>query len=188
MDTETVTLFLALLAVLTQAFVVVSVLLALGARFSPAVGRAWGAVRDQVSPQSLALAFLIALVAMGGSLYLSEAANFPPCRLCWYQRIAMYPQAFLLGLALLRRDQGIRPYAVLLSAAGALISCWHLLVERYPTLESTSCDPTNPCSIKWVERFGYLTIPGMALSGFLGIIVLSVLYRPTPAAAPLESA
>jgi disulfide bond formation protein DsbB len=187
MDTQTVTLFLALLAVVTQVFVALSVALAALARVSPAAARLRAAAHAQIAPQSLALAFLIAAVAMGGSLYFSEVANFPPCRLCWYQRIAMYPQAFLLGLALIRRDQGIRAYAILLSSLGALISCWHLLVERYPTLESSYCDPTNPCSIKWVERFGYLTIPGMALSGFLGIIVLAALYRPArPGTLPQE--
>ena len=178
MDTQTTTLFLALLAVITQVFVVVSLVLIVGSRFSATVARWRAATVELLGPQSLALAFVVALVATLGSLYLSEGAHFPPCKLCWYQRIAMYPQAVILGVALLRRDQGIRPYAIVLSAIGACISSWHLLVERYPNLESGSCDPANPCSIKWVERFGYLTIPGMALSGFITIIVLLAAYRP----------
>ena len=43
-----------------------------------------------------------------------------------------------------------------------------------------SCDPANPCSLIWVERFGYLTIPGMALSGFALILVLLAVARPRP--------
>ena len=36
---------------------------------------------------------------MAGSLYFSEVANYVPCRLCWFQRIAMYPLAVILLIA-----------------------------------------------------------------------------------------
>ena len=79
----------------------------------------------------------------------------------------------------MRRDQEIRLYGILLAAIGVPISIWHLLVERFPTLEGTSCDPANPCSIIWVERFGFLTIPAMALSGFVAIIALLSISPPS---------
>jgi len=179
MDTDTVTLFFALLATLAQALVVVALVLAVGARVSPAIARAKAAVVAQVAPQALALAAAVALVATLGSLYLSEVAGFPPCRLCWFQRIAMYPLVVVLGVAALRRDGGARLTGGILAGIGVAISVWHLLIERYPTLESGSCDPQNPCSIKWVEEFGYLTIPAMALSGFALILVLLAIARPT---------
>jgi disulfide bond formation protein DsbB len=169
-DTETMTLFLALLAVVAQGAVVVSlVLLATGRR---------RLLAEHVGPQALALAACVAVVATLGSLYLSEVANFTPCKLCWYQRIAMYPMAPLLVIAAARRDRGIRPYAITLAGIGAVISTYHVLLERYPTLESSVCDPTNPCTLIWVERFGYLTIPAMALSGFALILVLLAIPRP----------
>jgi disulfide bond formation protein DsbB len=93
-------------------------------------------------------------------------AHFVPCRLCWYQRIAMYPLVPMLGLAALRADDSVRRYALVLAAIGAPISAWHILVERFPNLESGACDPANPCSLIWVNTFGYLTIPTMALSAF----------------------
>ncbi len=178
MDTSTVTLFLALLAVVAQLCVATGLVLGIGSRWSPMLARGWAEVRAAVGPQALLLAFTVALTATLGSLYLSEVANFPPCRLCWYQRIAMYPLVALLGQAAWRRDPSVRPYVLVQVGLGGLISCYHMVVERFPTLESSSCDPLNPCSIVWVERFGYLTIPTMALSAFALIALLMVLARP----------
>ena len=124
------------------------------------------------------LAFLQAVVATAGSLYFHWGMGFPPCDLCWFQRIGMYPLVALLGLAAWRRDQGIRLYGIVLAVLGGLVSCWHLLVERFPTLEGTTCDPLNPCSIIWVEHLGYLTIPAMALSGFALIVALLAITPP----------
>jgi disulfide bond formation protein DsbB len=169
-ETETVTLFLALLAVAAEVAVVVTlVLLAAGRRAT---------VRENLAPQALALAAVVAVVATLGSLYFSEVAHFTPCKLCWYQRIAMYPLAPMLVLAAVRRDVGFRVYGMVAAAIGIAISSYHVLLERYPTLESSVCDPTNPCTLIWVKRFGYLTIPGMALSGFALILVLLAVARP----------
>jgi disulfide bond formation protein DsbB len=94
----------------------------------------------------------------------------------------------VLGVGALRRDAGARFSAYVLAAVGAAISVWHLMVEANPDLGSGSCDPTNPCSIKWVEEFGYLTIPGMALSGFLLIIVLlTTVSSASPDPSPEET-
>jgi disulfide bond formation protein DsbB len=176
-DTDTVILFFALLATLAQVLVVVAVVVAIGARWSAPLARLRSAAVHQIAPQALGLAAVVALVSTLGSLYLSEVANFPPCRLCWFQRVAMYPLVVVLGVGAVRRDAGARLPAAILAGIGACTSVWHLLVERYPTLESGSCDPVNPCSIKWVEEFGYLTIPAMALSGFALILVLLAIAR-----------
>lgn len=172
MTTEQVSLFLALLAVVAEAIVIVFVLLAVGGLFSARVARWRSGAVQTIAPSALTLAFLIATVSMAGSLYFSEVAGFVPCRLCWYQRIAMYPLVPILGIAALRRDLNIRLYGIVLAGIGALISSYHVVLERYPSLESGVCDPTNPCTLIWVRRFGYLTIPTMALSGFAAIVVL----------------
>jgi len=175
MDTETGTLFLALLAVAAQVAIVGVAVLAIAAR--PALAT----LRDVLGHQALQLAFVVALVSTVGSLWLSEGAGFTPCRLCWYQRIAMYPMTVILGVAAWRRDGSVRWYALPVAAIGATISVWHILIERFPSLESsTSCEVANPCSIIWVERFGYLTIPTMALSGFVLIITLLLLAPNAP--------
>ena len=168
MDTDTGTLFLALLAVAAQAAVVTIVVVSL---VRP---RALDALR----PQALTLAWVVAAVATIGSLWLSYGAGFVPCRLCWYQRIAMYPLAVILGIAARRRDHGVKVYALPVIAIGASISVWHMLIERFPSLESgTSCDLANPCALIWTERFGYLTIPTMALSAFALIATLLLVAR-----------
>jgi disulfide bond formation protein DsbB len=180
MTTDTFTLFFALLAVLAQLAVAAAVVLAIGSRLSSSVASFADRVVAVVAPQAMAMAAVVALVATMGSLYLSEVADFPPCRLCWFQRIAMYPLVVVLGVGVARRDGGARLPGAILALIGAGISVWHLLIERYPTLESGSCDPANPCSIKWVTELGYLTIPGMALSGFLVILVLIGVARLQP--------
>jgi disulfide bond formation protein DsbB len=179
-DVDVVTLFLALLAVVSQLTVLVLVGLRLLA------GRTAGA-RDleeriglELGPHVLALAFAVALTATLGSLYLSEVAHFPPCRLCWYQRIAVYPLVPVLAVAWWRRDRGVRPYVLALVALGLPISLYHVLLERLPSLDAGACDPTNPCTIIWVERFGYLTIPTMAATAQALVAALFLLV-PTPA-------
>jgi hypothetical protein len=126
---------------------------------------------------ALPLAWSIAAVATGGSLYLSEVAGYLPCTLCWYQRIAMYPLVVVVGVAALRRDATAWRTVVPLSVVGAAVAIWHLIVERNPSL-GDACDASAPCTIRWVEEFGFLTLPGMALTAFVAIAVLSLAARP----------
>jgi disulfide bond formation protein DsbB len=132
----------------------------------------------------LSASTLVAAIAMAGSLYFSEVVHFIPCQLCWYQRIAMYPLALILGIAAWRRDRSVRVYVIPLAAIGAVVSCYHIIVERFPDLESSSCDPDNPCSLKWVEHFGFVTIPTMALAGFLAIITVLALLPSSSRSDP----
>lgn len=179
MDKDAAILFFALLATLAQLVVVAAIVLWLGSKVSPAIDRAKQAVLAAVGPQALTMAAVVALVCTLGSLYLSEVdPKFLPCRLCWFQRTAMYPLVVVLGVAAIRKDYGARLTGAILAGLGACVSVWHLLVEQYPNLESSSCDPNNPCSFKWVDQWGYLTIPGMALSGFALILVLLAAARP----------
>jgi disulfide bond formation protein DsbB len=165
MNTQTVTLFFALLAVTLQALV-----------FTCGVGSVSSGWRSglihNIGPFGTVGATIVASFSMLGSLYLSEVAHFLPCKLCWYQRIAMYPIAILLVVGLIRRDPGSRVYAKTLATIGAVISSYHILIERFPNLESSTCDPNNPCSLKWVEKFGYVTIPVMALTAFVTVFLL----------------
>jgi disulfide bond formation protein DsbB len=118
----------------------------------------------------------VAITCTLGSLYLSEVEPaYPPCRFCWFQRIAMYPLALLLPIAWVRRDRGIKWYAIPVAGIGAAISTYHVLLERIPSLDTGSCDPTNPCTIRWIDHWGgWITIPSMALVGFLTIIAALV--------------
>lgn len=177
MTTDTVTLFLAILAVVAEVGVVIAAVAWLGRRWSSPLDRFAAAAADNIGPQALGLAFAVATVATAGSLYFSQVAHFIPCKLCWYQRACMYPLVPLLGYGALRRDLRIRPVSVVLAAIGAAVASYHVLLERFPSLETDVCDPANPCTLIWVKRFGYLTIPAMALSGFLLILTLLALAR-----------
>lgn len=119
----------------------------------------------------------IATVATGGSLLLSEVAGYLPCTLCWYQRIAMYPLVVILGVAAWRRDRQVWRTAVPIAVIGLAIAVWHVVIERRPALGGV-CDPVAPCSLRWVEEFGILTLPMMAGTGFLAIILLTLAARP----------
>ena len=177
MTTEAVTRFFALLAIAAEVATATAVVLFVGGRFSPALRNLGRQAADAVAPSALSLAAGVAAVCTAGSLYLSEVAGFLPCKLCWYQRFAMYPLAPILGLSAWKGSTRIKPYAFALATIGSMISAYHILVERGIVKESVSCDPTNPCSLNWVPHLGYLTIPTMALSGFLLILTLLAVSR-----------
>lgn len=172
MTVDTVSLFLALLAVIAEAGTATAVVLAVGRRLSGTMARASASVADFIGPQAILLALAVAVVATSGSLYFSEVAHFRPCRLCWMQRFCMYPLVPILAYATWKADLRVRRWAMALAGVGALIAAYHVVIEHYPTLESSVCDPKNPCTLIWVKRFGYLTIPAMALSAFAVILVL----------------
>lgn len=183
MSIDTATTFFALLALAVAVFVIVVLSFAV----SSSLRRSMLA---NVGPVAFPGAVAVAVTSMAGSLYLSEVAHFTPCTLCWYQRIAMYSAAVIVSLALVRRDRSVHPYVIVLCVIGALISTYHVLIERFPSLESSaSCEATNPCSLKWVEKFGFVTIPVMALTGFIGIITLLTMDRSASrfADAPTET-
>jgi disulfide bond formation protein DsbB len=159
-----VTTFLAILTLLAALGVIA--VLALGA-----LGQLHR-LRELLGPAALWLAFSVALAATAGSLYLSEVAGFIPCTLCWYQRIAMYPLVVVLGIAALRRDAGIRRYVAPIAGIGAVIAAYHVALQRLPGLPSGTCSLDAPCTAIYVERFGFVTIPVMALVAFLAILAL----------------
>jgi disulfide bond formation protein DsbB len=132
-------------------------------------------IADAIDDAALWIAFLIAATATAGSLYFSEVANFVPCQLCWYQRIAMYPLSLILLVAAVRDDRSVRWYVGPLAAVGVLISTYHYLVEWFPSLEGGGvCALSAPCTVPWFRELGFVTLAFMALCGFLAILVLVV--------------
>jgi disulfide bond formation protein DsbB len=137
----------------------------------------WGAAVASARP---VLTLIVAGGSMLGSLYFSEKAGYIPCRLCWFQRIAMYPIALVALVALIRRDRGARWYIMPMATIGALISTWHYLVEWHPTWEGTSCALFGPaCSDIWFRTWGFSTLAFMALCGFVSIIVFNIVTFPS---------
>jgi disulfide bond formation protein DsbB len=186
-DTDLAITFLTFLTLLANAATLGLAGTAGAARLTgrPRARRAWARLHREVAGGATGLAWLVAGVAMSGSLYFSEVAGFTPCRLCWAQRACMYPLVVVLALAGPTRRRAWRALGLVLATAGAGIAAYHVLVERFPSLESGTCDPANPCSMVWFERFGFVTLPYMALSGFalIGALLLTAgLRAPAPRA------
>lgn len=113
-------------------------------------------------------------VAVAGSLFFSEVMNLPPCTLCWYQRIAMYPILLLVAVGIVRRDRKSYAYVLPLSLAGLLISIYHNLLYWKILPESVApCTLGVSCTTRFFEWFGFVTIPFMALVAFLTITILA---------------
>lgn len=169
-------LFVALLTVIAIVGVVALIVLAVIARRNESAA----AIGREVHDAAPWLTFIVAATCTIGSLYFSEVADFVPCRLCWFQRIAMYPLAVVLLVGAIRRDVAVRWYVLPLAAIGAAIAAYHYLIEWRPELETGSCSLTGPaCSAVWFREFGFVTLAFMALVGFLTI--LSLLFVPFPA-------
>ncbi|MFT4326563.1 MAG: disulfide oxidoreductase [Candidatus Woesearchaeota archaeon] len=122
----------------------------------------------------LEAAFSLVLVATIGSLYYSEIRGFTPCVLCWYQRIFMYPLVILLGIAVWKKDYGVKKYALPLAGIGSFFAIMHYIQQKtaVTVLEFCSLEGGASCGVPFVFRFGYITIPFMALTAFIGVILL----------------
>src|SRR5579859_2608629 len=129
-------------------------------------------VRRLIWGYELWAAFVVAAIATGGSLFFSEIAHFVPCELCWFQRISMYPLSIITLLAALAGDHRVARYLLPLPVVGAGISVYHLLVENGVVAQAKECLASAPggCATKWINEFGWMTIPTLALTAFVLLI------------------
>lgn len=164
MDVRTIELFTSLLAVVA--------LIGAIAHLVAARTGVVSAVVTSVHEMSLWLSWAVAAVATIGSLYFSEIADYVPCRLCWFQRICMYPLAGILLVAALRRDRNVRWYALPLLVAGIAVSTYHYVIEWRPAWGDGACSVGPSCTDVWFRRMGFMTLAGMALCGFVAILTL----------------
>jgi disulfide bond formation protein DsbB len=173
--TRDVTVMIAGLGIAGQA--VTALLLVLGLSWLVGARVPLVRARSFVLGYELWLAFLVAAVATGGSLFFSEVADFIPCELCWFQRIFMYPLAITTPLAALAGDHRAARYLLPLPVVGAGFSVYHLLVENGVVGQSQACLVSAPggCATKWVNEFGYVTIPTLALTGFVLVLAFLLL-------------
>lgn len=150
-------------------------------------GRDW--LRDTLGGRAvhpISWAWVVALTAMSGSLYFSAGVGFVPCHLCWYQRIAMYPLVFVLGVGLLRADADVWKFAIPLPLVGFAISAYHVLIQLQPSIQLSQCDAAAPCSARYLAVFGFISIPVMAGAAFLLITALLLTVRISQHADPTD--
>ena len=122
-----------------------------------------GGIVRFVGEHALAFGLLFSAVAVGGSLFYSNVVGFPPCYLCWWQRIVVYPLLPLFLVAVWKRDRGVFRYAMPLSVIALILSLYHSYVQ-WGGSPLIPCDVTASCSKLYVYAFGYITIPTMVLS------------------------
>jgi disulfide bond formation protein DsbB len=123
------------------------------------------------------LAWLIATISTLGSLFFSEVMEFIPCSLCWYQRILMYPLVIILLVGLFPLDKNIFKYSAPFAILGWLSALYHnLLHYEFITEDMTPCSQGVPCSVKYIEIFGFLTIPMLSFIAFSLILTLLFLF------------
>jgi disulfide bond formation protein DsbB len=119
-----------------------------------------------------------ALIATGGSLFFSEIMKYPPCVLCWYQRIAIYPMVILFAVAIYRKSRDIYYYALPLLGFGLLVSIFHNLLYYKIIPEAVSpCAQGISCTTKFIEYWGFVTIPFLSLCAIVVMIVCLTIHQ-----------
>lgn len=121
-------------------------------------------------------AWLVAAVATAGSLFFSLVLDYPPCVLCWYQRIGLFPLVVVLARGLFPLDRGVVRYALPLAALGGLVAAYHVLVYEGVVPERLApCAQGVSCSEQLPELLGFVSVPLLSLLAFAtisGILIL----------------
>lgn len=133
---------------------------------------------DSLSLTFIFLAFLVSLIATLGSLFFSEIMNFVPCSLCWYQRIFMYPLVLLFLVNLLYPDDKIYKYSFPLVIIGLVFSIYHnLLILKIIPENLSPCVQGIPCSVDYLNWFGFITIPLLSFFAYTIILILLIMSK-----------
>jgi disulfide bond formation protein DsbB len=169
-----VTDVLAVLGVVGQAIVAVFILVALLALVR--LVAPLNALRRLLWGYELWAGFVVAAIATGGSLFFSQIVGYIPCEMCWFQRICMYPLSILLLFIAWHGENRFARYLLVFPLFGTGASIYHILIENHWVGEPAACTAgAASCNVKWINYFGYMTIPTLALTGFLLLIGFLVL-------------
>ncbi len=133
---------------------------------------------EPIKKYSHYMAWTIALLATLGSLYFSNIRHLPPCVLCWFQRIFMYPLILIIGIGIVKKDKNLSDYALPLSIIGILISLYHNLLY-YKILPESVAPCTNgiSCTTFQINYLGFITIPLLSFIAFAFINLFLIIYR-----------
>lgn len=120
------------------------------------------------------ISLLLVTVATSGSLYFSEVLGWDPCIMCWYQRILMYPLVIVFGIGVLLEKDDFEDYALPLLLMGSGMSLYHYLVQRVEQFQSAGCSVAQiSCETQYTYYFDYITVPMMAFTVFLTVLLLN---------------
>ncbi len=126
----------------------------------------------------LFITWVIVSASTLGSLFFSHVMEFAPCVLCWYQRICLFPLVIILVTGLFPFDKRVVNYALPLAIAGWLTAFYHnLLYSGIIPQDMQPCSQGVSCTEKYIDLFGFLTIPMLSLLGFSVIITLLFILK-----------
>jgi disulfide bond formation protein DsbB len=158
----------ATLTVIGQILVVLLVLLLIVSRFSK--NKSIKSLSKIISGNSIVFVLIVVALATLGSLFFSEIAGFTPCKLCWFQRICMYPLTVISLVAVLTNDTKVKKYILPLAIIGLGVAIYHILLQIYPN--TLQCgDELVSCAKTGTRYYGYITIPVMSATAFLLSII-----------------
>lgn len=122
----------------------------------------------------IALGFVFTLASSAMTLVYSEGFGFVPCGLCWLQRVFLYPQVFILGMALVYKEKVAARYGLALSIPGLVIALYQHYLQMGGS-EFIAC-PTSggDCAKRFLFEFGFMTFPLLSAILFLFLIVLYI--------------
>jgi len=118
--------------------------------------------------------FAVALIATLGSLFFSEVKGIAPCTLCWFIRILMYPLVMIASIAAVRRDFKQSLYMMTFSALGVGLASYHYLLQKTNIFGNDAGNACGqiPCNLEYINVFGFITIPFLALIAFIMIFMM----------------
>ena len=126
------------------------------------------------------IGFLISFGAVSVSLFYSDVIGFPPCELCWIQRIFLYPQLVFYTMEFFKKDKSIVDFSLVFAILGTIVSIYHVYIENggessLPCAQNVVGQVS--CATRYVYEFGYITIPMMALTLSFALIVIILNYK-----------
>ncbi len=119
--------------------------------------------------------FLISLTAIFGSLFFSEIMKFPPCNLCWYQRLFIYPIALIILSGLYLDSKETNKFLTPFIFFGLIISVYHNLVYYKIIQIIVPCTESAPCMAQQLNYLGFVTIPLLSLLAFVALLILNII-------------
>lgn len=126
----------------------------------------------------LFLCWLLVSVSVTGSLFFSYVLEFEPCVLCWYQRICLFPLVLILAAGLFPFDKTVVRYSLPLAIAGGLTALYHTLLYAGIIPESIQpCSKGVSCTEKYIELFGFISIPMLSFLAFSAVIALLLVLK-----------
>lgn len=119
--------------------------------------------------------FMISLASIFGSLFFSEVMKFPPCNLCWYQRIFIYPVALIILTGLFLGSKDTNKILTPFISIGLIFAIYHNLVYYKVIQVIVPCTESAPCTAQQLNYLGFITIPLLSLCAFITLFILNLL-------------